>query len=101
METVAMLVLSCVMVIHLGLVDAVLRVLGLRSDMPLVTCPKCLTFWTVLVYAVIAHTSLTASVATAFVSCYIAVWLDLFLGIMDLAYERLERKFFGEEKENG
>ena len=84
---------SCVMFIHLGLVDAILGVYGVEEkNVPIITCPKCLTFWSVLAYLFLTKHNIIQSVATSFLASYITIWFDLLLGIMDMWYEELYRK---------
>ena len=80
---------SCVMFIHLGLVDAILSVYGIEDRVPIVTCPKCLTFWSVLCFLTFSGHNIIMSVAIAFLACYVAIWFDLFLGYMDRLYENI------------
>ena len=89
---VAAIMFSCVMFIHMGLVDAVLGVCKIQKQLPIITCPKCLSFHCVLWYLLFVSHDVILSVAAAFLSSYIAVWLDLFLGIMDVCYERIYRR---------
>ena len=78
---------SCVMFIHLGLVDAILSVYGIEDKVPIVTCPKCLTFWSVLCFLFLTGNNIIHSIAIAFLASYAAIWFDLFLGFMDRLYE--------------
>lgn len=78
---------SCVMFIHLGLVDAILSVYSIEDKVPIITCPKCLTFWSVLCFLVLTGHNIIHSVAIAFLTAYSAIWFDLLLGLMDAWYE--------------
>ena len=93
MWTVVMIMFSCVMAIHMGLVDAVLEVLRLQNrHIPVIQCPKCLTFHAVLWFLVFTGHNIIVSLATAFLAAYIAIWLDLFLGLMDFCYEHIYKR---------
>lgn len=88
---------SCVMFIHLGLVDALLRVYGIEDKVPIVTCPKCLTFWSVLWFLVLSGNNIIHSIAIAFLTSYCAIWFDLLLGIMDVLYENIYNRISGAD----
>ena len=69
---------SCVMAIHLGLVDAVLKFYGIEDkDIPIIRCPKCFTFWAVLLFLVLTRHNVILSLATSFLASYVGIWLDL------------------------
>lgn len=90
---VAMIMFSCVMAIHMGLVDSAIRAYNAKSyDVPVITCPKCLTFWCVLIYMCICGCGFVHSIATSFVASYAAIWFDLFLGRLDNLYEKIATK---------
>lgn len=89
---VLMIVFSATAANHLGLVAAAESVV--RHRLPILNCPKCAAFWSVIVYGVTVeiyfslftlHFSLTVLVA-AFLSAWSAVWLDLLMGIIDKLY---------------
>ena len=78
----------CVMSIHMGLTDAILGVCRLQDKpVPIITCPKCLSFHTVLWFMVFTGHLIIYSIAIAFLMSYAAIWLDLLLGLMDQRYE--------------
>ena len=89
---VLLITFSAVAANHLGLVAAVEGVI--RHKLPIVNCPKCAAFWSVLVYGIAVgiyfslftiHFSLII-LAAAFLSAWSAIWLDLFMGIIDKLY---------------
>ena len=95
---VAMIMFSCVMAIHMGLVDAVLKVLRLQNrNIPVIQCPKCLTFHAVLWFLILTGENVILSLATAFLTSYIAIWFDLFLGLMDVWYEDIYNRIPEED----
>lgn len=95
---VAMIMFSCVMAIHMGLMDAVLKVLRIQDrNIPIIRCPKCLTFHAVLWYLVSTGANVILAVATAFLTSYIAIWFDLFLGLMDVWYEDIYNRIPEED----
>ena len=85
---------------HLGLVAAVEKVIRLRLH--ILNCPRCAAFWSVIVYGVAVemysslftlHSSLYI-LATAFLSSWSAIWLDLMMGIIDQLYTKLYGKIY-------
>lgn len=88
---VAMIAFSCVMAIHMGLIDAILKVYGIQDkEIPIIRCPKCLTFQSVLWFMVLFTSyNVIICVATAFLTSYLAIWFDLLLGILWSYYERI------------
>ena len=101
---VLMIVFSAVAANHLGLVAAAESVI--RHRLPVVNCPKCAAFWLVLAYGLGCEISFTTTdqfvgindmvayhfehipemLAAAFLSAWSAVWLDLFMGLIDKLY---------------
>ena len=96
---VLMIVFSATAANHLGLVAAAESVV--RHRLPVLNCPKCAAFWNVIVYGIAeansslftVHFSLTV-LAVAFLSAWSAVWLDLFMGIIDQLYIKLYDTFY-------
>lgn len=101
---VLMIVFSATAANHLGLVAAAESVF--RHRLPVLNCPKCAAFWLVFAYGfgceidftstrhfvdandmVACHFEHTIKLfATAFLSAWSAIWLDLFMGITDQLY---------------
>lgn len=89
---VLMIVFSATAANHLGLVAAAESVV--RHRLPILNCPKCAAFWLVLIYdCSVCCNSIAALppvipeiLAAAFLSAWSAVWLDLFMGIIDQLY---------------
>ncbi len=101
---VLMIVFSATAANHLGLVAAAESVV--RHRLPVLNCPKCAAFWLVLAYGFGCEIYFTAThhfvdvndmvachfehilemLAAAFLSAWSAVWLDLFMGIIDHLY---------------
>ena len=88
---VLMIVFSATAANHLGLVAAAEIVI--RHRLPVLNCPKCAAFWSVIVYGVaVANSSLFTLhsslqiLAAAFLSAWSAIWLDLLMGIIDQLY---------------
>ncbi len=91
--TTAFIIFSCVAVNHLGLVAAIEKVI--RHNLPVLNCPKCLTFWSVLVYGLVCCDTIATIptiVAVAFLCSYVAIWLELLMYIIDTLYNRIYGK---------
>lgn len=94
MVTVAGIVFSCVAANHLGLVGAVESLVG--RSLPILNCPKCLTFWSVLFYMFL-HGTIADALATAFLCAYSATWLELGMYFIDNQYLRLYGKISADK----
>jgi len=96
---VLMIVFSATAANHLGLVAAAESVI--RHRLPVLNCPKCAAFWSVIVYGVAVanfslftlHSSLQI-LAAAFLSAWSAIWLDLLMGFIDQLYIKLYDKIY-------
>ena len=96
---VLMIVFSATAANHLGLVAVAESVA--RHRLPVLNCPKCAAFWSVIVYGIAEanfslftlHSSLTV-LAAAFLSAWSAIWLDLLMGIIDQLYIKLYDKIY-------
>ena len=97
-----MITFSVVAVNHLGLVAAIERTL--KHRLPIVNCPKCMVFWTVLVYGILTgnHSvgtnelvsadhfeDILEMLAAALLCAWAAIWLELFMGFIDQLYLKL------------
>ena len=96
---VLMIVFSATAANHLGLVAAAEGVV--RHRLPVLNCPKCAAFWSVIVYGVaVANSSLFTLhsslqiLAAAFLSAWSAIWLDLIMGIIDHLYLKVYDSFY-------
>lgn len=79
---------SCCLFVHLGLGEAIERVLHIRCV--LFRCVKCLSFWSVLAYSLlIVQLSTEVSVCVAFACSYASLWAELLLGKIALLYEEI------------
>ena len=94
----AAVVFACTTVNHLGLIAAIERVI--RRRMPVLDCPKCLTFWSTLLLGMSgdglpAHPSCLARLLAISILCaYLAVWLELLEGYIDTLYTKLYDKIY-------
>lgn len=88
---VGLIFLSCVLFVHLGLGETICRII--RLDLYILKCPRCICFWSVLVYTLFAtYLCWEACLAIAFVSSYLALWVDLALTKIAKVYEKLYDK---------
>lgn len=95
----AAIVFFGVTVNHLRLIAAVERII--RHPLPILNCPKCLTFWSVLICGVAEadsssftlHSSLRL-LATSILCAYLAIWLELLEGIIDKLYLKIYEQIY-------
>lgn len=113
---IACIVFVCVTANHLGLVATAIGVFfKKRRTLPIISCPRCLTFWTTLAYGiatvpcaspqgliaavpVASPTGLIAAMprllAISFLCAYLAIWLELAEGIIDKLYDHIYGKIY-------
>lgn len=96
---IASIVFICTAANHLGLIPAIEAVI--HRHLPVIGCTKCLTFWSVLVYGIaeVNFTLLTLQysltlLAISFLSAWSAIWLDLFMGIIDYLYIKVYEQIY-------
>lgn len=87
---IAMLMFACVAANHLGLVDAMEKVLGRK--IPIVNCCKCFTFWTVLFTSFLSGWNMVEALAVSFLFAWLALWVELGMGFIDTLYLKLYEK---------
>ena len=87
------IVFICVSVNHLGLVEAIQRII--KHNVPIVNCSKCLTFWVSLIF-LFGKTDLVNIMFLSLLAAYLSLWVELAMGIIDKFYVRLYEKIFGE-----
>lgn len=88
----AMIMFSCVMANYLGLISAVEQII--HRPLPVVNCPKCFTFWSILIYTMwyVGISDFPMAVATSFLFSYLSIWLQLFFSFIDKLFEKLYDK---------
>lgn len=87
-----MITFSATAINHLGLVAAVEKVIA--RPLPVINCPKCLSFWATLTYgcsvccdSIAAPPSVLPHLfALSLLCAWLAIWLDLAMGIIDHLY---------------
>lgn len=92
LKDIALLVFSCVAVNHLGLIAAAEE--RLHRRLPVLNCSKCLSFWTVLSTTVISGWHMPEAMAISFACAYIAMWIELAMGFVDLMYYSAYEKIY-------
>ena len=78
---------SCVLFIGMGLEAEVERILSCRFR--ILSCPKCLTFWSVLLFGVITGHGAIEVVSVSFLSAYAALWLTLLCDALTNIYNTI------------
>lgn len=103
-KDIACIVFVCVTANHLGLISAVIGVFfKKRRTLPIISCPRCLTFWTTLAYGIATvpcgfPQGLIAAIprlmAISFLCAYLAIWLELMEGLIDKFYDYIYGKIY-------
>ena len=90
---VACIVFACVTANHLGLIEAIQTVTKCNR-LPVLSCPKCLAFWSVLTYGLwgVSVADIPEMLALSFIASYMAVWLELLEGLLDTLYMKIYEK---------
>lgn len=84
---VVMITFSCVAANHLGLVSAIEQTLHCRLH--IVNCPKCFTFWSLVIYGIATREPPITIVAASFLFAYLATWLNLIFAVIDYLYNHI------------
>jgi hypothetical protein len=93
------LFISSVLFIHLGMGEAIEKVLRIRFI--LLRCAKCLTFWTTAGYSLIIFShSVEVSLCIGFACAYAALRADLLLGTLAIKYEKLTQSMDAKEPQS-
>lgn len=83
-----MITFAAVAANHLGLVSAIERTT--KHRLPILNCPKCLTFWAVTVYGTLSGPEHPRDIigvcAVALLLAWAAIWLELAMGFIDQLY---------------
>ena len=95
---IASIVFVCVTMNHLGLIKAIEDRFCCKLE--ILNCPKCSSFWCVFVYSVICLRQFISPLAISFLSCYIAIWLELIEGYIDTLYLKLYGKITAENNDD-
>lgn len=94
LKEAALIVISCVLSVQMGLVGAVEERLGFEFH--ILSCPKCSTWWISIAWHLLHRRALLDTVAVSFISSYIALWLALAYDVAavfyNYAYERIKKE---------
>lgn len=71
----ALIMVSCVLFVQMGLSEAVQDTLHIRVRVA--SCPKCLSWWICCAYLLVHDYGIVVSVAASFILSYAALWLAL------------------------
>lgn len=99
---IACIVFICVTANHLGLISKMEEICG--RSIPVMNCPKCFTFWSVLLYGlfnIYAVREIITVFAVSFLSSYAALWMELFEAFIDniyiIIYGKITAKHIADE----
>ena len=82
-----LLAVGCVLFVNMGLSDAIQETIGFHSR--ILSCPKCLTFWTTFSFLLISRCRIATAVGASFLLSYSALWADLGLSALNKIYNEL------------
>ena len=82
--TALIVMMTAVVAQHLGLSDAVAKVIS-----KILKCPRCLSFWTVLFVLVILGCDLFVAIGLSVLMAYLSIWSGLLLMMLNDLYDRL------------
>ena len=83
----ALITISCVLFIQMGLAEAISDFLQLRIK--IASCQKCCSFWCCLIWLLTHKNGLVLSVAASFIASYCALWLSLIYDYLAVLYNNL------------
>jgi hypothetical protein len=89
---IASIVFVCVTMNHLGLIKVIEK--KTETELPIIDCPKCSTFWCALFYSVLSSRQVLMPLAISFLASYTAIWLELLEGFIDTLYLKLYDKIY-------
>ena len=95
---IACIVFVCVTANHLGLVKAIED--HYDTELPIINCIKCFTFWCTLVYTALALKDAIPVFAISFLCSYLAIWLELLEGYIDTLYDKVYEKIYQPTADN-
>lgn len=107
-----LILFSCVAANHLGLVAAIEKAISRR--LPVINCPKCLSFWATLIYGLLTSifgcsvccdsvaalpSAIPSVLALSFLAAYAAIWLELIMFSIDTLYNSIYDKINKDNQE--
>lgn len=87
LATALIVMIVAVLVQHLGLSEAIAKVVS-----KILKCPRCLSFWTVLFALLVLGCDIVIAVGLSVLMAYLSIWIGLPLGMLNDLYERLWQK---------
>lgn len=90
---IAAVVFFATAVNHLGLIAAIER--AVHHKLPILNCPKCLTFWGTMAYGLSGDgmaalpSVLPRLLAISILCSYLAIWLELLMYAIDTLYNKI------------
>ena len=92
---IACIVFVCTAVNHLGLIETIEGII--KREIPVVNCPRCLTFWSVMIYGIATMpcsfpqgiVAIPRLLAISLLCSYLAIWLELIMYAIDTLYNRI------------
>lgn len=89
---IAAIVFVCTTINHLGLIAAIEE--KTDTELEVVNCPKCLSFWVTLTYSILMTHDIILSPAISLLASYTAIWLELLEGCIDKLYDFIYDKIY-------
>lgn len=90
---IASIVFICTAANHLGLIQAI-QTVAKCNQLPIVSCVKCFSFWAVLCYCLVGGSGVITSFSISFLCAWSAIWLDLFMGMIDYLYIKVYEQIY-------
>lgn len=90
------IVIAVTMFNHLGLCEALSKMI--KYEFKILSCSKCFTFWSCLIYQSLTGVNIIRSIALSFVMAYVAMWFELLLSLLSKCYEWIYTKVFTTEE---
>ena len=81
-----MLALCCVLFVQMGLSGAIQETLGIQSRV--LSCPKCLTFWSTFVLQIFGGQAFLPALAVSFLFSYLSLWVALLYDWLATLYNK-------------
>ena len=88
------LTFAAVAINHLGLIAAIEGII--KRKLWIIDCPKCLSFWSTLIYQIAAGDFFVGSVAISLTCAWLAIWLELGMGFTDLLFDKAYERIYPE-----
>lgn len=88
---VILMMANAILSVHLGLSSAVSKIV-----VKIMCCPKCLTFWSSLLFLMCTGCNIVVAVLLSLCSAYVSNWLTLLLVKLNKEYNELWQKLSNE-----